>query len=84
MTPVICEDLRARRMAVFDAHFDLKTVPNDVQAALATFHHPRYEVPAAGAAVDGADGVDGLPIQLLTAFPDFRLERLPFTTQTMP
>jgi hypothetical protein len=42
---------------VVDAHIDAETVHHDVQAALATFHHPRYETPAMGAVVDGPDGV---------------------------
>jgi predicted ester cyclase len=42
---------------------------------VATFHHPRYEVPALGAIVDGAEGVTGLVTGLLGAFPDFWLNK---------
>ena len=74
-TPII-EILRARRDAVVDAHVAAEAVQHDVAAALATFHHPRYEVPAMGAVVDGSEAVHGLLTGLLTAFPDFWLERI--------
>jgi len=70
------ENLRARRDAVVQAHIAAETVQHDVAAALATFHHPRYEVPAMGAVVDGGDGVRDLLTQLLGAFPDFWLEQI--------
>ncbi len=68
--------IRARREAIVNAHIEAEAVTHDVAAALATFDHPRYEVPAMGAIIDGAEGVEGLLTQLLRAFPDFRLERL--------
>ena len=68
--------LRARREAVVNAHIEAETVTHDVAAALATFHHPRYEVPAVGAIADGEEAVQGLLSQLLGAFPDFWLNRL--------
>lgn len=70
------ENLRARRDAVVKAHIEAETIQHDVAAALATFHHPRYEVPAMGAVVDGGDAVHGLLTQLLGAFPDFWLEQI--------
>src|SRR5580693_5776959 len=76
MTTVTTQDLRTRRDAVVQAHIDAETVQHDVAAALATFHHARYEVPAMGAVVDGGDAVHGLLTQLLTAFPDFWLEQI--------
>jgi steroid delta-isomerase-like uncharacterized protein len=76
MATAIAENLRARREAVVNAHIEAETVSHDVRAALATFHHPRYEVPAMGAVVDGAEGVEGLLGQLLGAFPDFWLEKI--------
>ena len=69
-------DLRARREAVVNAHIEAETVTHDVAAALATFHHPRYEVPAVGAIADGGEAVEGLLSLLLGAFPDFWLKRL--------
>jgi steroid delta-isomerase-like uncharacterized protein len=73
-TPTI-DTLRARRDRVVDAHIAAEAVQHDVTAALSTFHHPRYEVSAMGAVVDGRDGVQGLLTGLLTAFPDFWLEK---------
>ncbi len=50
MTTAVSADLRTRRMAVVDARYtEAETVSHDVAAAVATFHHPRYEVPAMGA-----------------------------------
>jgi predicted ester cyclase len=70
--------LRARRESVVSAHIEAEAVTNDVAAALATFHHPRYEVPAVGAIADGPEAVQGLLSQLLGAFPDFWLRQLAF------
>jgi hypothetical protein len=72
MTNTDTSDLRTRREAVVNAHIEAETVTHDVAAALATFHHPRYEVPAVGAIADGGEAVEGL----LGAFPDFWLNRL--------
>ena len=68
--------LRARREAVVKAHIEAETVTHDVAAALATFRHPRYEVPAVGAIADGPEAVHGSLSQLLGAFPDFWLHQL--------
>ncbi len=73
MTPNL--DLRARREAVVKAHFQAEAVDHDVAATVATFAKPRYEVPAAGAVVDGADGVHDFVQQVLTAFPDLWLQQ---------
>jgi len=67
-------DLRTRRMAVVNAHIEAEAVHHDVSAVLATFHHPRYEVPAMGPAIDGGAAVHDLLTQLLGAFPDFWVE----------
>ena len=75
MTIAASSDLRARRDAVVDAHIEAEAVTHDIAAALATFHHPRYEVPAVGAIADGPEAVTGLLGQLLGAFPDFWLKR---------
>ena len=68
--------LRERREAVVNAHIVAETVTHDVAAAVATFRHPRYEVPAVGAIADGPEAVHGLLSQLLGAFPDFWVHRL--------
>jgi predicted ester cyclase len=75
MATAVLETLRAKREAVVNAHVEAETVLHDPAAALGTFHHPRYEVPAMDAIIDGGDAVHGLLTQLLTAFPDFWLER---------
>ena len=67
------EESRVRREAVVRAHIEAEAVAHDVSAIVSTFHHPRYEVPALGAVVDGAEEVTGLVEGLLAAFPDFHL-----------
>src|SRR5271166_5396777 len=76
MTEVSDVTLKARRELVVNTHIEAETVKHDVAAALATFQHPRYEVPAVGVVADGGVEVEGLLSQLLAAFPDFWLERL--------
>jgi len=70
------EGLRARREAVVNAHIEAEAVKHDVTAALATFHHPRYEVPATGVIADGAKAVEGFLKGVLGAFPDLWLKPL--------
>lgn len=67
--------LRQRREAIEEAHIEAEAVAHNVAATVATFRHPRYEVPALGAVVEGTDGVQGLVSGLLAAFPDFYLRR---------
>ncbi len=71
MTTSVSESLRAQRAAVVDSHIEAEAVLHDVAATVATFGHPRYEVPALAAVVDGAEGVHGLVGGLRAAFPDF-------------
>ena|ERR1017187_476950 len=68
--------IQARRQAIVNAHIQAEAVTHDVAATVATFQHPRYEVPALGAIVDGAEGVTGLGSGLLSAFPDFYLNQI--------
>ena len=65
------QSLRALREQVVEAHIRAETVDHSVAAAVATFHHPRYEVPAVGAVADGPAAVETLLGQMLGAFPDF-------------
>jgi steroid delta-isomerase-like uncharacterized protein len=67
--------IRARREAIVNAHIEAEAVTHDVAATVATFQHPRYEVPALGAVVDGAEAVNGLVSGLIAAFPDFYLHK---------
>jgi len=76
MAAADAENLRTAREAVVEAHIHAEAVTHDIAAALATFHRPRYEVPAVGAIAEGAEAVHGLLGQLLGAFPDFWLEKL--------
>lgn len=73
MTPVDTKDIRAHREAIVKAHIEAEAVHHDVAATLATFRHPRYEVPALAATADGSEAVHGLITALLSAFPDFYL-----------
>jgi steroid delta-isomerase-like uncharacterized protein len=75
MATASIQDVRAKREAVVNAHIEAEAVNHDVAATVATFDHPRYEVPAVGAVADGADAVHGLVTQVLSAFPDFWLEK---------
>ena len=70
------ESLRARREAVVNAHIEAEAVKHDVAAALATFHHPRYEVPANGVIAEGSEAVEKFLNGLLGAFPDLWLKPL--------
>jgi steroid delta-isomerase-like uncharacterized protein len=65
-----------RRQAIVNAHIEAEAVTHDVAATVATFLHPRYEMPALGAIVDGPEGVTGLVSGLLAAFPDFYLNQI--------
>ncbi len=73
MHDAIAPDLRARREAVIRAHADAEN-RHDVEAALGTFHTPRYEVVPLGEPIDGAANVRALLRGLLEGFPDFRAE----------
>jgi len=74
MTPATAEDLRVRREAIVKAHIEAEAVHHSVDKTVATFRHPRYEVPALAATADGPEAVHGLVGALLAAFPDFHLE----------
>jgi predicted ester cyclase len=70
------ESIRARREAIVNAHIEAEAVTHDVAATVATFRHPRYEVPALGAVADGAEAVNGLVSGLFAAFADFYLHKI--------
>jgi steroid delta-isomerase-like uncharacterized protein len=75
MATAAAQSLRAQREAVVNAHIEAEAVRHDVAATLATFRTPRYDVPAMGGLVDGEGAVTALLTQLLSAFPDFWLEK---------
>jgi hypothetical protein len=62
--------LRAAREAVVRAHVEAETIQHSVTATIATFRHPRYEIPAFGVVADGAEAVENLLNGFLRAFPD--------------
>ncbi len=64
-------DIELRREAIVKAHIEAESVTHDVDATVATFRHPRYEVPALATTADGPEAVRGLINALLAAFPDF-------------
>jgi predicted ester cyclase len=75
MATTAMQSPRARREAIVQAHIEAEAVQHDVAATLATFRHPRYEVPSLATIADGVGAVTGLVDALLTAFPDFHLQR---------
>jgi predicted ester cyclase len=76
MAAIETDSIRSKREAVVNAHIQAEAVDHDAAATVATFRHPRYEVPALGAIVDGAEAVSGLVSGLLSAFPDFYLHQI--------
>ena len=71
MTHNVMDTRRRQRESIVNEHIEAEAVRHDVTAAVKAFKHPRYEVPALGAVVDGAEAVTGFLEALLTAFPDF-------------
>ncbi|MCU1252099.1 MAG: hypothetical protein JWQ49_5128 [Edaphobacter sp.] len=69
------QSIRTRREAVVRAHIKAEAVDHDVASVVASFRHPRYEVPALAAVADGAKAVEGVVGHLLSAFPDFYLHQ---------
>lgn len=49
---VIADDVRARRERLLTAHVDAENI-SDVDAVIATFSHPRYELVPTGEVFDG-------------------------------
>jgi steroid delta-isomerase-like uncharacterized protein len=64
--------MRRRREAIVREHIDAENA-HDVRRAIATFHHPRYEVAPFGSPNDGAESVHQLLSGMFAAFPDFHV-----------
>jgi len=64
--------LREAREAIVHRHLAAEEA-HDVDAALATFHTPRYEVAPFGIS-DGAGAVRDLLDMMITGFPDWHIE----------
>ena len=71
MTGRTDQALRERREAIVREHVDAEN-RRDIEATIATFEKPRYEVN--GETSDGEGPVRDLLEELLTAFPDFHAE----------
>lgn len=70
------DDLRARRLAVLDEHFQSE-IDHDWARCLATFRDvPRYEIVATGQVHEGADAVVAYHQAQRSAFPDQRHEHV--------
>jgi steroid delta-isomerase-like uncharacterized protein len=67
------QDLRTRREAVVRQHIDAENSAN-LDAMIASFHRPRYDVVPMGAVSEGEAAVRDLVCGLLAAFPDFFFE----------
>jgi steroid delta-isomerase-like uncharacterized protein len=65
------QGLRERREAIVNQHIAAEN-RHDVEATVATFHHPRYEVN--GEESDGEAAVRDLLQELMAGFPDFKAE----------
>jgi len=69
-------DLKQAREAIVRRHVEAED-RHDVEAVVATFHAPRYEVAPLGVS-NGAAEVRALLNTMLTGFPDWQLEPGPF------
>lgn len=69
----IDNSIRERREIVVREHVEAER-HKDIEATIATFAHPRYEIVATGDVYDGADAVRAMHEELATAFPDMQLE----------
>ncbi len=67
--------VQGQREAIVNAHIEAEAVHHDIASTVATFRHPRYEVPALAAIADGSEAVHGLIGAILSAFPDFYLHK---------
>ena len=65
--------LREAREAIIQAHVEAETHQHSVSATIATFRHPRYEIPAFGVIADGEAAVNEMLSVFLRAFPDLWL-----------
>ena len=65
--------LRQARQAVLDAHSAAETA-HDLDAVIATFHHPRYEIVPTGEVFDGEEAVRHYHGANFAGVPDFRVE----------
>ncbi len=67
--------LRARRDAVVRSHIDAENA-GDLDAMIASFHRPRYDVVAIGTVSEGEEAVRELVAGLVSAFAEFHFTAL--------
>ena len=70
--------LREKRDSVVMKHVEAEN-RHDVDAAIATFHAPRYQVMPMGMVHDGEQAVGELLSGMFKGFPDFTVEIIPLT-----
>lgn len=68
------DDIRQVREDVVRRHIDAENC-GDVEAVIATFHRPRYNVVPMGQVTEGESAVRELMSGLMRSFPDFRFEQ---------
>src|SRR5918998_190 len=73
MAASIDPGLRQARQAIIDAHSAAETA-HDLDAVLATFHHPRYEIVPTGEVFDGEDAVRRYHGENFAGIPDLTVE----------
>src|SRR6266849_4765106 len=66
-------DLRSRSEEIVLAHVDAEN-HHDIDATLATFHHPAYDVVPLDEVFDGASAVREFWEDLFGGFPDFHID----------
>lgn len=69
------QDLRRNRMALVEEHAAAED-RHDLDATIATFHRPRYEIIPTGEIFDGEAEVRRMHAYNWRAFPDFRSEHI--------
>ena len=73
MSASVDPGLQQARQAVLDAHSAAETA-HDLDAVIATFHHPRYEIVPTGEVFDGEEAVRHYHGANFAGVPDFRVE----------
>jgi steroid delta-isomerase-like uncharacterized protein len=70
MQEAVDQGLRERREAIVNEHVAAEN-RHDIEATIATFHHPRYEMMPLGEASDGAAAVQELLQEMMDGIADF-------------
>jgi len=73
MSASVDPGLQQARQAVLDAHSAAETA-HDLDAVIATFHHPRYEIVPTGEVFDGEEAVRHYHGANFAGVPDFKVE----------